>query len=243
MNENRSSDKYDDRPEVRDSDVSAEPDAVDRDASSDNDESSRSLVREVVETLLIALIIFVAVRAVVLNFRVDGLSMMPNLQNGEMLLVNRNAYASFDTWTLVDWIPGIDHDDPNTVHPFSPPQRGDVVVLNAPVDGADKPYIKRIIGLPGETIELRDDSVFINGQQLDEPYLDEVTECGSQRYCGPLTIPEDAVFVMGDNRDDSEDSPDFGPVETDRLVGKAWFTYWPWNEIGVVPHYDYPGFD
>ena len=199
------------------------------------------MVREIVETLLLALIIFVAVRAVVLNFRVDGLSMTPSLENNEMLLVNRNAYLNFDTWAFVDWIPGIEHDDPNVVYPFSPPERGDIVVFDAPVNNASKPYIKRVIGLEGETVEIHDDHVFINGEQVDEPYLEgAATFCSGGADCEPVTVPEGHVFVLGDNRDNSQDSRAFGPVPLDAIIGKAWFTYWPFGEIGTVPHFEYP---
>lgn len=212
------------------------------DTSPRTERKQGSMVREIIETLLLALIIFLAVRAVVLNFRVDGLSMMPNLQNNEMLLVNRNAYVSFDSWALVDWLPLVDHEEENIIHLFDPPQRGDIVVFDAPVNGADKPYIKRVIGLPGETVEARNNHVFINGQQLDESYLEgELTWCGSEGgSCPPVTVPEGSVFVLGDNRDNSQDSFEFGPVEIDNIIGKAWITYWPMDEIGVVPHYDYP---
>ena len=99
-------------------------------------------VREVVETLLLAALIFFLVRLVVLNFRVDGESMLPNLDDGEMLLVNRNAYQYYD-------ISG------NRYYPFDPPERGDVIVFDPPT-GSDKPYIKRIIGLPGEEVTFGD---------------------------------------------------------------------------------------
>lgn len=201
-----------------------------------------SMVREIIETLILALIIFVAVRSVVLNFRVDGLSMTPSLQNNEMLLVNRNAYAHFDTWALVDWLPLVDHEEENVVYPFDPPQRGDIIVFDAPVEGEDKPYIKRVIGLAGETVEIHDNGVYINGERLDEDYLGgELTYCGQEGDpCPTVVVPEGSVFVLGDNRDNSSDSRVFGPVTTDRVIGKAWVTYWPSDVIGVVPHYDYP---
>jgi signal peptidase I len=202
----------------------------------------RSIVREIVETLLLALIIFVAVRAVVLNFRVDGFSMMPSLHDQEMLLVNRNAYAHFDAWSLVDWLPLVEHAEASEIHPFSPPQRGDIIVFDPPVENPQEPYIKRIIGLPGETVEIRDDGVFVDGVRLDEPYLGgEETSCARQRVCGPLTVPEGSVYVLGDNRDDSTDSADFGPVALDRIIGKVWLTYWPLKQFGVAPSIDYGG--
>jgi signal peptidase I len=193
-----------------------------------------------VETLCLAILIFVSVRVVVLNFRVDGMSMESNLHDGQMLLVNRNAYTSIDTWALVDWIPGIAH-DPHNVHLFSPPQRGDIVVLHPPVEDANTPYIKRIIGLAGDNVELRDDGVYINGSRLMEPYIDTtVAMCASQPDCGPFTVPPDHVFVLGDNRAHSLDSPDFGSVPVSDIIGKAWLIYWPIDSAGVIPEEDYP---
>src|SRR5919107_3044701 len=121
--------------------VLAEPGA--EPAPSAKNQAGRA-VREVVETLLLAALIFFLVRLVVLNFRVDGQSMTPNLDNEQMLLVNRNAYQ------FVDW-------QGNTFYPFDPPERGDIVVFNPPTE-SDKPYIKRIIGLPGDEV------TFSNGQ-------------------------------------------------------------------------------
>ena len=126
-------------------------------------------VREVVETLLLAALIFFLVRLVVLNFRVDGESMLPNLDDGEMLLVNRNAYQYVDVGG-------------NRYYPFDPPERGDVIVFDPPT-GSDKPYIKRIIGLPGEEVTFGDGHVFINGELLPEDYI-----TGSHRVRSPGPI-------------------------------------------------------
>lgn len=205
--------------------------------------SRRHKAREIAEMLLVALLIFLLVRTVVLSFRVVGSSMTPNLHTGQALLVNRNAYRSFDTWALVDWMPWVDHKDPNIVHLFSPPQRGDIVILKRPDNSGTTPLVKRIIGLEGERVELRDDGVYIDGQRLDEPYLNTTTMCTGQPDCGPFEVPEGHVFVLGDNRTNSRDSPDFGPVPIDNIIGKAWLSYWPLNEIGIVPHYEYPEVD
>lgn len=196
-------------------------------------------VREVVETLLLALVIFVGVRLVVLNFRVDGGSMEPNLDNRQMLLVNRNAYAHFDLNRLLNVLPGEDREGERVVYPFDPPERGDIVVFEPPVD-SDKPYIKRVIGLPGERVTFRDGSVYINGAELEEPYIDgPITECDGGKNCH-ARVAEGEVFVLGDNRDNSSDSRSFGPVAVEDIVGKAWFSYWPIDDVGLVPHYDYP---
>ncbi len=199
-------------------------------------------VREILETLLLAVVIFVGVRLVVLNFRVDGLSMYPNLEDREMLLVNRNVYFHFDVNDILNLLPGEDRDGERIVYPFHPPERGDIVVFNPPVR-SNKPYIKRVIGLPGETVSVQDGSVYIDGQRLSEPYIaGAVTSCGAERQCDPVTVPEGEVFVLGDNRANSSDSRSFGPVDVDRIIGKAWLSYWPMDEIGLVPHQDYPDF-
>lgn len=196
-------------------------------------------VREIVETLILAVLIFVAVRALVLNFRVDGNSMVPNLHDREMLLVNRNVYFHFDLNALLDALPGIEREGERIVYVFHPPERGDIIVFTPPLL-SEKPYIKRVIGLPGETVEIRQDGyVYINGQRLEEPYIQGgITDCSRQQCV--WEIPDQHVFVLGDNRRNSSDSRIFGPVPIDSIIGKAWLTYWPPDDFGLVPHYDYP---
>jgi signal peptidase I len=182
-------------------------------------------VREIVETLLLAALIFFLVRLVVLNFRVDGESMTPNLDDGEMLLVNRNAYQFFD-------IGGTRY------YPFDPPERGDVIVFDPPTK-SDKPYIKRVIGLPGDEITFGEGHVLVNGVKLDEPYIQDSTRCGRRDQCD-VVVPQGDVFVLGDHRSNSSDSRVFGPVPISNIIGKAWVSYWPVDDIGFVPHENYP---
>lgn len=196
-------------------------------------------LREIVETLLLAALIFFAVRLVVLNFKVDGQSMAPNLQNEEMLLVNRNAYRSIDLGWLWGILPGADDPEQAAFYPFSPPERGDIIVFDPPTR-SNKPYIKRIIGLPGERVTFGDGRVLVNGQILDEPYIVEETTCGRNEECDVI-VPEGQVYVLGDNRTNSSDSRVFGPVPVGNVIGKAWFAYWPPSDAGLVPHHDYPG--
>lgn len=202
-------------------------------------ETSRNAVWEVVETLILAVLIFIAVRSVVLNFRVDGLSMEPNLDSGEMLLVNRQIYSHFDLYSTVDWLPFVDHQDEKIFYPFHPPQRGDIVVLHPPTE-QDKPYIKRVIGLPGETVSIHDGAVYIDGNRLEEPYLNGVatTWAGSIRE-EERQLRDDEVFVMGDNRNNSTDSRIFGPIKIDAIIGKAWISFWPSDRIDIIGSPDY----
>ncbi|HEY7037057.1 MAG TPA: signal peptidase I [Thermomicrobiales bacterium] len=202
--------------------------------------SAARAVREIVETLLLALIIFVAVRALVLNFRVDGNSMVPNLHDHEMLLVNRNVYFHFDMNKWLNYLPGEDREGQHIVYLFHPPQRGDIIVFNPPV-ASEKPYIKRVIAVAGDTVEIKQDGyVYVNGTRLDEPYIQgPITEC-NVRKCEPMTVPEGKIYVLGDNRRNSSDSRIFGFVDVDEIIGKAWLTYWPLDDFGLVPHYSYP---
>ncbi|MGI8477173.1 MAG: signal peptidase I [Thermomicrobiales bacterium] len=197
-------------------------------------------MREIIETLLLAFVIFVGVRALVLNFRVDGMSMAPNLHNKEMLLVNRNAYFHFDLNRVLNVLPWEDRQGKDAVYLFHPPQRGDIIFFNPPTV-SDKPYIKRVLGLGGDTMEVKGGSLFVNGVKVDEPYIaPNITDC-NQANCQPWTVPDGDIFVMGDNRRNSSDSRVFGVVKIDSIIGKAWLTYWPLSDFGLVPHHDYTG--
>lgn len=135
---------------------------------------------------------------------VHGQSMEPNLHTDQRLIVEKISYR------------------------IEAPQRGDIVVVR--VDEFDQPLIKRIIGLPGETVEIRDNHVFINGLLLLEDYLPIMRQ---QQY-GPVVVPQGHVLVMGDNRNVSNDSRYFGPVPIDNIMGKAWASYWPLQDFGLV---------
>ncbi len=170
---------------------------------------ARSL-RELVETLVLTLVIFLLIRFAAPNFRIEGYSMEPNFHDGEHLFVNRLIYM------------------------LHPPERGDVIVF-VPPSNASQDYIKRVIGLPGERVQIIDGRVFINGKLLDEPYpLNPATYS-----FGPVTVGPDEYFVLGDNRDNSSDSHSWGMLPAKKIIGKAWITYWPLNMIGWVPTYTY----
>lgn len=192
----------------------------------------RSALREVVETILLTLIIFLVVRALVQNFKVEGSSMEPNLHSGQYLLVNKAVYFSFDTEAIAKFVPFIDTDDSRIFFIFHPPERGDVIVFRFPKEPT-RDFIKRVMAGPGETVEIRSGVVWVNGQKLDEPYLRDRPNYNF----GPETVPEDNYFVLGDNRNNSSDSHVWGMVPRDMIIGKAWLSYWPVSEWGFAPNY------
>lgn len=189
------------------------------------------LGRELVETLLLALLIFLAVRSAVQNFKVEGESMVPSLENGQYIIVNKLAYAQIDL-DKFDWIPFFDPGDSPVHHLFGTPERGDVVVFEAPTK-ANSDFIKRVIGVPGDTIEIKDSVVFVNGEPLVEPYITGRTGCP----CGPWVVKPGTYFVMGDHRSNSSDSRGFGAITEESIVGKALFSYWPLSEVGLAPNH------
>lgn len=188
-------------------------------------------VRELVETLVLAILVFLAVRSSVQHYRVEGHSMDPNLDDGEFLLVNSLVYSEVNLDKVAKWVPFWDPGGPDVRHVFHAPERGDVIVLH-PRQRENRDLVKRIIGLPGERLEIRDGVVLINGRELVEPYI-------SEPWTGSMsetTIPPDFYFVMGDNRKASADSRSFGPVNEDDIVGKAMASWWPRENIGLAPN-------
>ena len=180
---------------------------------------------EVLEVVALALIMFVAVRSVAQNFIVDGGSMLPNLSDGQLLIVNKLAYRTFD----FSWLPGVENDD---WRPFGDPQAGDVVVFRFP-QNPERDFIKRVIALPGQTVEVINDELLIDGVRVDEPYLSDPP---GYRF-GPETVPEGQLFVLGDNRNNSYDSHSWGMLDRDLIIGRADLTYWPISEAGTIAHF------
>jgi signal peptidase I len=187
-------------------------------------------IREVLETVLPALLIVLVVNLFLAQAtRVEGQSMEPNIHNNQRLVVEKVSYR------------------------FHLPERGDIVVLKPPnwqplqldqsiiawfctvlpldcAKDVPDPLIKRVIALPGETIEIRDGNVYIDGQFLEEPYLEQAT----YGTLSARVISPDHVFVMGDNRGASNDSRSFGEVALSNLIGRAWWRYWPAEDMGMV---------
>lgn len=186
-------------------------------------------VWELVQVLGLALLMVILIRNFVQNYRIDGISMEPNFHDGQFLIVNRYAYC-----------PGINIEVPVVNTPVfqktwcvRQPKRGEVIIFEYPQD-PEKDFIKRVIGLPGDVVEVRNGEVFVNGQRLPEPFGPYPGSYSS----GAVTVGEDEVYVMGDNRNNSNDSHLWGPLPEEYIIGKALVSYWPPRHWSVVPHYD-----
>jgi signal peptidase I len=168
----------------------------------------KTFVRELIITAVLAIVIFLGARLTIQTFVVLMTSMEPNFHEGQRLVVNKAVYF------------------------FGDPQRGDVVVFEAP-NRATEDFIKRIIGLPGDKVEIADGDVYINGISLDEPYIMEAPIY----TMAEKEIPEDMYFVLGDNRNHSNDSHNNWLVPRDSIIGKAWLSTWPPDDWGTVLNY------
>ena len=194
---------------------------------------TKTWIRELVETGLLALLVFLSVRASFQNFKVDGSSMYPTLEDGQFLIVNKLVYSEVNMEKLGDFIPFIDAGEDPKRHVFHGPERGDIIVLRDPRN-PETDLIKRVIGLPGETIEIVDGKVYINDLLLEEPYI--TTPWSDNK--AKILIPAGEFFVMGDNRDNSLDSrsSQVGLVQEDLIIGKAMLSYWPREKFGLAPN-------
>lgn len=179
--------------------------ALDRPAPS----PARQILVEIIQTISLALLLFLAINLVSARIRVDGQSMEPAFRDGDYVVVNRLAYRLGEI------------------------ERGDVVVFPFPMNREDD-LIKRVIALPGDRISMEEGQLYVNGVTLQEDYLREPPRGNLQE----LIVPDSHVFVMGDNRNDSSDSRNWGPLAVEEIIGKAVFRYFPFNAMGVVVHPD-----
>jgi signal peptidase I len=164
----------------------------------------RTLI-DILETLLLSALLFFVINAVSSRIRVESISMQPTLYAGNFVFVNKLAYR------------------------LGEPQRGDIIVFRYPPDPDQVPYIKRVIGLPGDTVSISGGKVHINGQELIEPYIFVQTHYGDEWF-----VPENQLFVMGDNRNNSSDSRSWGFVPLEHVIGKAEVIYWPPEQWGIL---------
>lgn len=173
-------------------------------------ESARDLLRpflELLETLALALILYFAIDAVMARVIVEKISMQPTLQPGNFVLVNKLAYKL-----------------------GGEPRTGEIVIFHNPMNRSED-YVKRIIGVPGDDVLVTNGKVYVNRVELNEPYIS-----AAPQYSGEWTVPPDSLFVLGDNRNESYDSHDWGFVPMSDVVGKALVVYWPLDSIKVISH-------
>ena len=190
----------------------------------------RELLRELIETAILALLIFLALQFSIQNFRVQGSSMEPTLWEGQYIMVNRLTYLNFAYEHLEALLPVVDlRGDDGAVFPLQPPERGDVAIFRYPEDPS-LDFVKRVIGLPGDTVAIEHGQVFVNGAALNEPYVLNA----DYRDMEARLIPGGSYFVLGDNRRRSDDSRDWGNVPAENFVGKAWVIYWPFGSFATL---------
>jgi signal peptidase I len=186
--------------------------------------AKKDVAMEWVKSIVIALILALITRATVVQaFRIPTASMQDTLLVGDFLLVNKFIYGSK--------IPFTDFRLPS----IRDPKRGDVIVFKHPTEGKD--YIKRCIGLPGDTVEIRQDVVYVNGQVIEEPYKVLRSYAGPMSNYGPVVVPEGHLFMLGDNRHNSRDSRSWGMLDQTYLKGKAMVIYFSWDHDRKFPRF------
>ena len=200
------------------------------------------VAREIIEAVVLAAVVFMLLQTTVRNFKVDGSSMDPTLEDGQYLLVNRLVYLRVDLDRLSKIVPFWQASEESSRYAIRAPERGEVIVFEFPDKNAQNPrkdFVKRVIGLPGESIEMKAGTVFVNGDELDEPYL-----TSKDRSNAPLIeLGEGEYYVLGDNRAHSNDSRSWGAVPEANLRGKVWMVYWPAPKVHILNILDrIPGF-
>lgn len=201
----------------------------------------KSVVREYAEAIIVAMLLAFAIRVFVVQaFKIPSGSMIPTLLIGDHILVSKLSYGfQWPTDCKLQWnFPPVNCYASMTVVAFGKPQRGDIIVFRFPED-EEKDFIKRIVGGPGDTVQLKNKTVLVNGQPLDDKAFTQRIDPGvvdgtinPRDNFGPVTVPEGSYFVMGDNRDQSLDSRFWGFVREEKIRGKAFRIYWSWSGQG-----------
>jgi signal peptidase I len=191
--------------------------------------NGRSFTREVIETVALAVFLVLLIQSSVQNYRVEGPSMEPLFVGGDRVVVSKVGYTEINAEHAAGFLPTVGAEVGQLWHPFGEPQRGDVIVFRWPRDERQN-FVKRIIGSPGDEIRVELGQVFVNGEPLDEPYLEyTLRQTLNDHVVGP-----DAYYVMGDNRPQSDDSRHWGDVPRENVVGKVEVTYWPPDRFSVL---------
>ncbi len=186
----------------------------------------KPFIRETVQTAALLAFLLLLMQSGVQNYRVEGSSMFPLLESSDGVFVNKLSYLRVDAARAARWLPWIDAEEGEAWRPFGEPSHGDVVVFRWPRDERQY-FVKRVIGLPGDEIRIREGEVRRNGELLDEPYV----ERASGESIVERVVPEGHYYALGDNRAESDDSRRWGSVPEENIVGKVWFAYWPLNRL------------
>ena len=189
----------------------------------------RGFLFESLETVLLALAVFLVLQASVQNFRVEGISMDPTLGHGQYLLVNKLVYEPIPFQSAEASEGETTGGGQSWIFPFHSPRRGDIIVFHEPTN-PDRDFVKRVIGVPGDIVEMRFGEVYVNNASFPEPYLAE----RDTTNLAPIEVPPGHYFVLGDNRSVSYDSRVLGPISQENIVGKAWLSYWPLSELDFL---------
>ena len=189
----------------------------------------QATLREAIETVALALFLVLLIQSAVQNYRVEGPSMAPLLENFDRVLVNRLAYTEVDAERFTRWVPWMDAEKGEMWHPVGEPEYGDIIVFRWPRDESQV-FVKRIIGLPGDTIRIERGEVYRNGVLLDEPYV----ENRSGETLVERTVREGQYYVLGDNRAKSDDSRHWGGAPKENVVGEVWVAYWPLHRFSAL---------
>jgi signal peptidase I len=193
-----------------------------------------ALAREILETAALALLIFFLIHSIWRHFWVEGSSMEPNIHNGQYLVVNHIVYSQGFPVDLLRRTIGRSAAGSKLLDQFfHAPRRGDIIVFTPP-SVSSRDYIKRVIGLPGDKVEIKQGRVFVNDRLLAEPYA----RPGPLQTWGPAYVGQGELFVLGDNRGASADSRSFGMLQQKKVIGQAWLCYWPPRYWGQIRHYD-----
>jgi signal peptidase I len=170
-------------------------------------------LREIISTAAFIVAAFTFLRLAIPGSVVQGRSMQPSFEDGQRILISRVGYM------------------------FGDPDRSDIIIFNSPspLESNEPPLIKRVIGIPGDTVEIINTQVYVNGELLNEPYVNE--PCRPSRCNDAIwELGPNGYFVMGDNRNNSRDSRVFGPIQRDHIIGEALFRFWPPENIGIIRH-------
>ena len=188
------------------------------------------LFRELLEAIVLALFVFFVIHISLQNFKVVGASMEDTLQEGQFLVVIKILYTRIDLGRLGQLIPFWEPDRPREVFALHPPERGDIIVFHPPHE-PNREFVKRVVGLPGERVSIKDGQLLIAGESLPSSYSIGLSSSENQIFA---PLGNDDYFVLGDNRGQSTDSRDWGPVPLDNIIGKVWVIYWPFSDIGFL---------